>query len=89
MALRCQVVDLVRLHLLNDPDQVGGIGQVAVVQPHVHRALMRILIQVIDSIGIEGRRPALDAVHLVAFAEQQLRQISTVLAGDAGDQGCL
>ena len=32
MALRREVVDLVRLHLLDDADQVGRIGQVAVVQ---------------------------------------------------------
>ena len=32
MALRREVVDLVRLHLLDDADQVGGVGQVTVVQ---------------------------------------------------------
>ena len=32
VALRRQVVDLVRLHLLDDPDQAGRIGQVAVMQ---------------------------------------------------------
>ena len=32
VALRRQIVDLVRLHLLHDADQVGRIRQVAVVQ---------------------------------------------------------
>ena len=32
VALGGQVVDLVGLHLLDDADQVGGVGQVAIVQ---------------------------------------------------------
>ena len=89
VALRRQVVDLVGLHLLHDADQVGGIGQVAVVQEQAHVALVRILVQVVDAVGVEDRGAALDAVHLVALAQQQLGQVGAVLAGDAGDQCCL
>ena len=32
MALSAEVVNLIRLHLLNDPDQVGAVGEVAVVE---------------------------------------------------------
>ena len=32
MALGAEVVDLIGLHLLDDPDQVGAVGEVAVVQ---------------------------------------------------------
>jgi len=32
MALCTEVVDLIRLHLLDDPDQVGAVGEVAVVE---------------------------------------------------------
>jgi len=31
MALGAEVVDLIGLHLLDDPDQVGAVGEVAVV----------------------------------------------------------
>jgi len=31
MALSAEVVDLMRLHLLDDPDQVGAVGEIAVV----------------------------------------------------------
>ena len=32
MALGAEVVDLIRLHLLDDPDQVGAVSEVAVVE---------------------------------------------------------
>jgi len=32
MALGAKVVDLIRLHLLDDPDQVGAVGEIAVVE---------------------------------------------------------
>ena len=38
VALRRQVVDFVRLHLLDDANQVGGVGQIAVVQLEPHAA---------------------------------------------------
>ncbi len=86
MALCSQVVDLVRLDLLDDPDQVGGIGQVTIMQIHAHTVLMPVLVKVIDTIGIERRGPALDAVHLVALAQQELRQIRAILSCYARDQ---
>ena len=48
-----------------------------------------VLVEVVDAGGVEQRRPAPDAVHDVAFAEQQLGEIGAVLAGNAGDQGRL
>ena len=32
MTLGTEVVNLIRLHLLDDPDQVGAVGEVAVVE---------------------------------------------------------
>ena len=48
---------------------------------------VRVLVQVVDPLGIEGRRPPLDAMDFVALGQQELRQIGAVLAGDAGDEG--
>src|SRR6267378_551145 len=39
-----------------------------------------------DAVGVEQRRPALDAVDDVALVEQQLGEVGAVLPGDAGDQ---
>ena len=89
MALRAQVVDFVGQHLLHDANQVGGIGEIAVVQREPPVGVMRIFVQVIDAIGVERRGAALDAVDFVTLLEQQLGEIGAVLAGDAGDQRAL
>ena len=86
MALRGQVVDLIRLHLLDDADQTAGIGHVAVVQDEMAILLVRILIEMIDAIGIKKRGTALDTMDLITFFQEKLGQISPILAGDAGNQ---
>jgi hypothetical protein len=48
---------------------------------------VRILVEVVDAVGIEQGGPALDAMHLVALVEQELGEIGAVLSRDAGDQG--
>ena len=86
MALGRQIVDLVRLHFLDDPDQAGGIREIAVMQGEIKSLLVRVVVEVIDAIGVDQRRPALDAVNRIALGQQQFGEISAVLAGDAGDQ---
>ena len=67
MTHRREVVNFVRLHLLDDADQVGGIGQVTVMEHEMLVVDVRILVQMVDTVRIEQRRPALDAVDFVAF----------------------
>src|SRR3546814_18865898 len=52
------------------------------------RVLMRILIDILDTPGVERRRPTLQAVHDIALFKQQPRQIGAVLAGKARDECC-
>ncbi len=86
MAHRAEVVDLVGAHLLHDADQVGAVGEVAVVQDEPAVALVRVLVEVVDALGVERRGAALDAVHRVTLGQQQLGEVGAVLPGDAGDQ---
>ena len=44
MALGGEVVYLVRLDLLDDPDQVRGVGQVAVVHEEIHVSLVGVFV---------------------------------------------
>jgi hypothetical protein len=67
MAHRSQVVDLVRLGLLDDADQVGGVGQIAVVQFEFGIIYVRVLVQMIDTVGVEQRGATLHTVHGVAL----------------------
>ena len=86
VALGGEVVDLVRLGLLHDADEVGGVGEVAVVHEEAAAGHVRIRVEVVDAVGVEGAGAALDAVDGVALAEQELGQVGAVLAGDAGDE---
>lgn len=86
VALRGEVVDLLRAHLLEHPDKAGRVGHVAVVQNQPPLRVVWVLVEVIDAIGVEQGGPPLDAVHLVTLAQQELGEIGAVLAGDARDQ---
>jgi hypothetical protein len=65
VALGGQVVDLVGLNLLEDADQVGGIGQVPVVEDEITVLLVGVLVQVVDAVCVEKGGPALDAVRVM------------------------
>ena len=51
--------------------------------------VMGIFVEVVDAGGVEERGAALDAVDFVAFAEEELGEVSAVLAGDSCDEGFL
>lgn len=86
MALCRQVIDLVGLHLLDHPDEVSSISEVAVVKHKPLIWFMRVLIEVIDTIRVERGRPSFDAMDLVSLFEQELGQICPILASDPSDQ---
>jgi hypothetical protein len=77
------------LHQLHDPNQVGGVREVAIVQNQFEIPLVRILVKVIDTVGVEHRSAALDAVNLVAFLQQELGQIGAILPGDSRNESFL
>ena len=85
MTLGCQVIDLIRLDLLDYPDQVSGICQVAVMQDEVPVFSMRVLVQMVYTVCIETGGPALDTVDYVVLVQEQFCQVCAVLSGDAGD----
>ena len=86
MALGCEVVDFGRPDLLHQPDQVGRIRHVAIVQEERHIAGVRVFVEMVDARGVERGRPPLDAMHRVAEAKQIFGEIGAVLPGDAGEE---
>ena len=85
MALSRQVVDLVGLNLLDDPNEVGGIREIPIVQFEAQVPFVRILIKMVDSIGVERRGAAFDAVHRVSLCNEEFGKVGTILPGDARD----
>ena len=89
---RAEVVDLVGLDVADEPDQVGRVAKVAVMQRdllHVDIADEILHVEVLDAAGVEGGGTADEPVDLIALAEQELREVGTVLPGDAGDERAL
>ncbi len=89
VALRAEVIDLVGIDRLEHPAQPGAVGHIAIMQAQPGAGEMRIVVEVIDAVGIEQARPPHQAMHLIALGQQQLGQVGAVLAGDAGDQRAL
>jgi hypothetical protein len=71
---------------LHQPDQIGRIRHVAIVQQERHIAGVRVFVEVIDARGVERGRSPLDAVNSVAEAKQIFGQIGAILPGNAGEE---
>lgn len=63
----CEVIDLVGLSFLDDPDQVGTIGHIAVVQLEANVGRVRVLVKVIDAIGVYKRGSSFNTVNDISF----------------------
>ena len=85
MALRGEVINLGGSNLLQKANQIGGVGQIPVMQKEACLPLMRIDIDVINASGIKGGRPSLDAVNHITFVQQKPGQKRSILSGHAGD----
>ena len=85
MALGSDVVYLIRLYFLDEADEVGGVGEISVVENEIPVFFMRVLVEMVHSFRIKRRGPSFEAVDLVTFFQKKFRQIGAVLAGDTGD----
>ena len=83
MALGPEVIDLIGLQVVDELDEIHGVGEVAVVEEKANAIDMRILVEVVDPRCVERTGAPDDAVDFVAFGEQKVRQIRSVLASDA------
>ena len=57
------------------------------MQKEIAMIYVRVLVKVIDALGIKRRTASLNTMDYVAFLKQQLCQIRAILPGNAGDQG--
>ena len=62
------------------------VSEIAIVEHQARITFMGVLIEVINSTGIEAAGAPLDAMDLVALLQQQLREVTTVLTGYSGDE---
>jgi hypothetical protein len=85
MTLGGKVVNLIRLRLLDDPNEVGSVRHVPVVHDKAQLLLVRILIKMIDPPGIERGRAPLQAMNDIALVEQEFGKVRAILPGDSGN----
>ena len=86
VALGAEIVDLVGLHLGDDPDQVGAVAEIAVMEVEPRLRNMRILVEMVDPLGVERGSAAFDTMNLIALRQQEFGEVRTVLSGYPGDQ---
>ena len=54
MGLSSQIIDLIRLNIMENPGQVGAVRKVSVMEDKALVADMRILVDMIHTLGVEG-----------------------------------
>src|SRR3546814_16750081 len=62
--------------------EIGGIGEIAIVEEESRTRLVGIDIDIVDSPGVEGGRAPLDAVDDIALFEQKLGEVGSVLRSE-------
>ena len=87
MGLGAEVVNLIGLDLADQSGEVGGIREVAVVEAEVRISHLMMLVDVIHSMRVEGGCSTLNAMDFVAFFEEELSEVGSVLSSYAGDEG--
>lgn len=87
MGLRCQVVNLVGENGVEPATERGGVAEIGVVELHSGLvSVVRVDVDVINTLRIEVGRSTDQAVDFVAFVEEEFRKIGTVLSSNSGDQ---
>jgi hypothetical protein len=86
VALCTEMINLVRFQFVKKLHQIDRIAEISVVEKHSDAVHVRIGVEMINARSVEGARAANDPVDFVAFLQQQISQITSVLAGDARDQ---
>src|SRR5262245_43586322 len=84
--LRREIVDLVRPRLLNDADDLGCVGDVAVMQMERDPLLVGIINEMVDAFRVERRGTTLHAVNQIALRKKKCREVGAILPGHAGDE---
>jgi len=59
------------------------------MEREVDTGQVRVVVEMVDAVGVEKARAAQETVHLIAFAEQEFGEIGPVLPGHPSDQCAL
>src|SRR5215472_678945 len=89
VALGSEVIYFIGVNCFQNPPQSGTVGEIAIMQGQPRTNEMGVMVEMINTIGVEEASAPDQAVHFVAFRKQELRKIRAVLTGNAGNQRAL
>jgi hypothetical protein len=81
--LGTEIVNFIGLDLVDQTIQMSGVCQVTVMETEMSLSLVRIRVDVIQTISVEIGRPSEDAMHLIALGEQKLGEVGPILPRDS------
>ena len=86
MALRSQIINLIRTEIVEQFCHLGGVGQITIVEKEPRAIDVRIRVEMIDPAGIERRSAANDAMNFISFPQEEFCEVGAILSGNAGDE---
>jgi hypothetical protein len=86
MTLGAQMIDLLRLKVIDEVGHLAGIAEIAVVEKKPSFGNMGVRINMVDATRVKSARAPNQAMDLIAFGEEEFRQIGTILPGDPGNE---
>src|SRR5262249_21328782 len=86
MTLGCEIVNLVRLSVLDDADQIRRICHVAIMKNKPYFLVMEVLIEMVDTACIERGGTTFYAMDNISFIKQEFCKICAILTSGSGDQ---
>jgi hypothetical protein len=63
--------DFIRLDIVNQMSQLARIGKISMVKEQLGLGFVRILVDVLDSVGIEGAGSAYQSMYLIALMQKK------------------
>ena len=86
VALPSEMINLCRLNFGKNPAHGGAVRQIAVMEKERLAVNVFVVAQMLDARPKEVARSPNDSVDRVAFSQEQLGKIRTVLSSNAGNQ---
>src|SRR6516162_8890091 len=87
MALCREMIDFIGLDAVEQFDQTRRVSSITMVQKELNVVNMGVLIEVVNTLGVERRSTTDNAVDLVALGEKQFRQIGAILSRNTSYMG--
>src|ERR1051325_4122934 len=86
VALRGEVVHLVRTNLVQQFPEAAGVGHIREMEAETAPVLVEVRVNSVQAVGVEAARASFDTVDFIALLQQKFGEVGAVLAGDAGDE---